>query len=57
VIINQIFGGTDRLLLQDRLMNEARNQHGICCLLHAGFFLGLFFDLEDGGDILSRNIG
>jgi hypothetical protein len=24
---------------------------------HAGFLLGLFFDLEDGGDILPRNVG
>jgi hypothetical protein len=24
---------------------------------HVGFFLGLFFDPEDGGDIFLRNIG
>jgi hypothetical protein len=23
---------------------------------HAGFLLGLFFDLEDGGDMLLRNV-
>jgi hypothetical protein len=28
-----------------------------CYLLYAGFLLGLFFDLEDGGDMLLRNIG
>jgi hypothetical protein len=28
-----------------------------CCLIHAGFSLGLFFDPEDGGDILSRDGG
>jgi hypothetical protein len=24
---------------------------------HAGFLYGLFFDLEDGGDMFLRNIG
>jgi hypothetical protein len=24
---------------------------------HAGFFLGLFFDSEDGGDMFLRNVG
>jgi hypothetical protein len=24
---------------------------------HAGFFLGLFFDPEDGGDMFLRNVG
>jgi hypothetical protein len=27
------------------------------CLLHAGFFLGLLFNPEDGDDIFLRNIG
>jgi hypothetical protein len=27
------------------------------CLLPAGFFLWLLFDLEDRGDMFSRNIG
>jgi hypothetical protein len=26
-------------------------------LLHTGFFLGLFFDPEDGGNIFLRNVG
>jgi hypothetical protein len=26
------------------------------CVLHAGFFLGLFFDPEDGADMLLRNV-
>jgi hypothetical protein len=25
--------------------------------VHAGFFLGLFFDPEDGGDMFLRNVG
>jgi hypothetical protein len=28
-----------------------------CHLLSAGFLLGLFFDLEDGGNMFLRNIG
>jgi hypothetical protein len=28
-----------------------------CCLLHAGFLLGLFFDHEDGGDTFLQNLG
>jgi hypothetical protein len=28
-----------------------------CCLLHAGFLLGLFFDLADEDDIFLRNVG
>jgi hypothetical protein len=28
-----------------------------CCLLRVGFSLGLFFDLEDGGDMLLRIVG
>jgi hypothetical protein len=26
-------------------------------MLHAGFLLGLFFDLEDGGNIFLQNVG
>jgi hypothetical protein len=25
-------------------------------LFHAGFLLGLYFDLEDGGDVFFRNV-
>jgi hypothetical protein len=30
--------------------------HFGCCLLHAGFLVGLIFDPEDGGDIFLRNV-
>jgi hypothetical protein len=36
-------------------MSQTRNQHGY--LLHALFLLVLFFDPEDGDDIIPRNIG
>jgi hypothetical protein len=32
-------------------------QIATCYLLYAGFFLGLFFDLEDVGDMFLRNVG
>jgi hypothetical protein len=28
-----------------------------CWLLHAGFFLGSFFDADDGGDMFRRHVG
>jgi hypothetical protein len=28
-----------------------------CCLLHAGYLLGLLFNTEDGGDMFLRNFG
>jgi hypothetical protein len=28
-----------------------------CYLVHARFFLGLFFDPENGGEVLLRNVG
>jgi hypothetical protein len=40
------YGGTCSLCLQ-----------GSLATLHAGFFLGVFFDHEDGGDIFLRNVG
>jgi hypothetical protein len=33
------------------------NQKGCKYLLHAGFFLGLFFEPEDGGYMFIRNVG
>jgi hypothetical protein len=29
----------------------------LCLLFHAGFFFGLFFDPEDGYEMLLRNVG
>jgi hypothetical protein len=31
-------------------------QGSACYLLHAGYLLGLFFDPEDGSDMLLQNI-
>jgi hypothetical protein len=42
--VNRRFGGTYRL-------------HLLATCFHAGFLLILFFDPEDGGDMLLRNVG
>jgi hypothetical protein len=56
--VHQRFGGKYCFHLQDRKISKARNKHGSACrLLHASFLLGLFFDFEDGGDMLLRNAG
>jgi hypothetical protein len=44
-----------------RRISEARNQHETgskqsLSFLPASFFLGLFFGLEDGGDMFLRNV-
>jgi hypothetical protein len=44
--VNRRFGGTYRLLLQGESLF-------ITCF-HAGFLLSLFFDPEDGGDVLPK---
>jgi hypothetical protein len=58
--VNRRFGGTYRLHLQGRRMNQARNEHkagssqcSACCLLYAGFFLVLFFDTSHKAVILN----
>jgi hypothetical protein len=45
--VNWRFGGTCCLQLQGQIISQARNQQSSAqCLLHAGFLLGLFVDLE-----------
>jgi hypothetical protein len=40
------------------LKRKPQKETGLaCCLLHAGFLLGLFFNPEDKGDISLRNVG
>jgi hypothetical protein len=39
------------------LLGHNTTQSGACRLLHAGFWLGLLFEIEDGGDMFLRNVG
>jgi hypothetical protein len=59
VKVNPCFSGTYRLHLHGRRLNQAGNQHEAssiaCCLIHAGFLLGLLFNHEDGGVMFLRN--
>jgi hypothetical protein len=49
--VNQRFGETFRLHLPSgKIIYEN-------LLFHAGFLLGLFFDQEDGSDMLLQNVG
>jgi hypothetical protein len=51
----------NRLHLQGQNINRARNKRESRSLLaacfHADILLGLFFDLEDRGDMFLRNVG
>jgi hypothetical protein len=38
------------------LPSQVQRPRSACYLIHAGFFLGLFFDPEDGGNIFLRNV-
>jgi hypothetical protein len=38
-------------------IESGRKQILFCNLLHAGFFFGLLFSPEDGGDMFLRNVG
>jgi hypothetical protein len=51
VKISQRFGETRYLHLLSRRISQARNQ-----LRYIGYLLGLYFDPEDGGDVLLRNV-
>jgi hypothetical protein len=63
--VDRRFGGTCLHHLQVQKLSQAKNQRtadssaGGCALylLHAGFFVGLFFDPEDGGDMFLRDVG
>jgi hypothetical protein len=66
--VSRRFGGTCRLHLQGRRISREINQRErrwqaeptsalLATSFHAGFFLGLFFDPEDEGDMFLRNDG
>jgi hypothetical protein len=50
------FRGKRRFHLQRWRILQARSQFA-CCLLHAGFLISLFFNLEDEGDMFFRIVG
>jgi hypothetical protein len=58
--VNRRFGKTRRFYLQLRRISQAKKQRKAGrkqdYLLHAGFFIGLSFDPEDGGDMFLRNV-
>jgi hypothetical protein len=55
---NRRFGGTYHFHLQFRRISQTRNQGALLATcFHAGFFFGLFFDLEDEADMFLRNVG
>jgi hypothetical protein len=49
--VNQRSGGTCRLHLQVRILNQQEAAGSAYYLRHAGVLPGLFFDPEDGGDM------
>jgi hypothetical protein len=55
----QCFGGTYCLHLQERKVNQLRNQQKQLRMLpaSAGFLLGLLFSYEDGGNMLLQTVG
>jgi hypothetical protein len=38
-------------------LKKADTMKKMFCLLRAGFFIGLLFDHEDGGDMFLQNVG
>jgi hypothetical protein len=57
VKINRRFGGTNPIHLQYRRVREARMNNSNSWLLYVGFFLRVFFDLQEEEDVFLRNIG
>jgi hypothetical protein len=53
--VNRGFGGTRCLQLQGRRISQAE-QLCLPSAFHSSFLLGLFFDSEDGSDMLFRNV-
>jgi hypothetical protein len=56
VEIHDRFGGTYCLPLQNRRVSQQRVGGFVCCLLLAGYVLGLLFDPEDGDSTFPRNV-
>jgi hypothetical protein len=54
LIVNRRFGGLYRFHLQGRKIRQDTRAL-LAPYFRAGFFVGLFFDHEDGGDISLRN--
>jgi hypothetical protein len=42
---------TYNIMLASESQQSKQQTGSACCLLHAGFLLGLFFNPEDGGDM------
>jgi hypothetical protein len=45
------------LKVNRRFVGTYHHHLHVCCLLHVGFLLGLFFKPEDGSNIIIRNVG
>jgi hypothetical protein len=43
--------------LEEHIASIFRADALLATSIHAGFLLGLFFDPEDGGDMVLRNVG
>jgi hypothetical protein len=54
--INRRFGGTCHFHFQDPRISQANTIMKQAAVL-SGLLLGLFFDLEGGGDMFLRNVG
>jgi hypothetical protein len=55
--IKRYFGGKYHLCLQGLSKLNKKPTSCASYLLHAGFLIGVFFGLEDGGDMFFQNVG